>query len=256
MNDVLIRGTPQRKWFVDGYLIPALLEAGVPEKKIHLYMDTKRLGNLGSFLALEDVLPKIESKSVWHLQDDVYPVSNFAERCEELEEICPDGIIFGFAPRNQRAIPEGQPGHISGFGMRSNKDWQLWSFQCIMIPTANAIDGIKWIREKGEKKCFPKSACGDLQSLYDQNIGDDSLFFTYLENVLPDEMHYDCEWSLVDHVGGMIGGSLLGNRIGRAMKFADKARVDAFEDEWNEIARGKVLDYLEKLGVDRAKVKF
>ena len=255
MDDVLIRGTSKRLWYIDKYLMPALLESGVPQEKIHLFVDDKRRGALGSYFALADVLPRIDSNCVWHLQDDVYPVSNFAKACEELESICPDGIIAGFWPRNQRHIPEGQHGHITGFGLKPNREWQLWAFQCIRIPTVVALDSIKWIRDKGEQRAFPKSDCGDLQSLYDNNIGDDTLFWAYLETVWPDEMHYDCEVSLVDHIGEFIGGSLLGNRIGRARNFPDKDKVDALADEWREIAKEKTLEQLAKLGVDVTKVK-
>ena len=247
MNDVLIRGTPRRMWYINEYLIPSLQEAGVPQDKIHLYIDNNRAGALGSYFALEEVLPEIHSDCVWHLQDDVYPCSNFAERCEELEAICPNGIIAGFWPRDQRHIPAGQHGHIDGFGLKTNKDWQLWSFQCIRIPTWITIDSMKWIRSMGEQRTFPKSDCGDIQMLYDQNLGDDTLFWVYLEKVLPDEIHYDCEVSLVDHVGDLIGGSLLGNRIGRARNFDDKEKVDALAAEWQAKAKEQLLVYLQSL---------
>lgn len=230
MNDIVIHSAKKRRWWVVDFLVPALEATGVPLNKIHCYEDTNCLGNLQAWLACADYLKQLDLKGdVWHLQDDVYPVHNFAEQaefCESLKGTAHDGIVCGFYPRNQLAIKAGKYGHIDHFGTALNSECLLWSFQCIQIPTNIYIESVDWIRDVALKK-FPKSKhCGSIKNLYNMNKGDDSLFFTFIDNSkYKNDRHWRCENCLVEHVDTFIGGSLLGHMIDQAGKFEDYETV-------------------------------
>ena len=77
----MIHACNSRLWYVQEYLVPSMLNQGIEQDDIILYVDENSVGNLAScinsFLALPD-----DNKGVWHLQDDVIISRDFKERTE------------------------------------------------------------------------------------------------------------------------------------------------------------------------------
>lgn len=231
MNDILIHACDGRMWWVENHLIPALRRSGVPHDKIHVW-NAGGLGNLTSFIRAASEVALNPGAGMWHLQDDVYPCRNFAERAEELEAMAP--IVQGFYPENQTQflLQKGTTPFKRlppDFGVHENREGYLWSFQCIHIPNSLYLDACSWIANEAiPNNLFP--------NLIKADKGDDSFFFEYLFRYQPHGLHYRCENCLVEHVDTFMGGSVLGHRIDQAGNFPDEDIIKANFRRWMQEA--------------------
>lgn len=186
MPKYMIHACQARMWYVEEFLVPSMIEQGIPEKDITIWNDTERRGNLAACMeAFESCKGK---GGTWHLQDDVVICSDFAERTKKYDK----GVVYGFCNRWFKDDPA-----LTGTVYAED----MWhSFQCVRIPNEYAREAVEWIR----------SGAGDLIAetaiLIKLNKGDDTCFREYFLQKHGTETVVNLAPNLVNHVDYMIGG--------------------------------------------------
>lgn len=187
---ILIHAVPERMWYVDDFLIPALRAQGADE--IRVWNDAEHAGNLSACMAAFAFCEG--NGGTWHLQDDVLPCRDFVKRCRELD----DGVVFGFCCRNFGD-------RLDAFGQVYAPDaWN--SFQCVRIPDSYARECASWVRSMRWQK---ESPAPELPILWQLGKGDDTFFHEFLQCCYPAEIVENVRPNLVEHVDWLLGGSTL-----------------------------------------------
>lgn len=210
----------QREWYVNDYLIPSMLEQGIKNENIIVYVDRQKQGCLKSSIDSFTQASKMSVEGTWHLQDDVIICRDFAERTKELSS---DYTVCGFASYYDE-MKKWVPGDSNGLKM-----W--YSFPCIYIPTKIIKSYVEW---------FNKWVWHDPQ--YEKWIKekkyDDTIFRIYMENYYPNEYVLNLKPNLVDHVDYLLGGSIVNpvrkDKQVRSLWFDDLDLVDELERKLNE----------------------
>lgn len=187
---IMIHACPARQWYVDGYLVPSLLEQGITQDEITVYTDVDGVGNLASCIKSFAQCAK-EDGETWHLQDDVIICRDFAARARA----APSGVVCGFCVD----IYENDP-FVQGRTMAKYM-WQS-SFPCIKIPNALAGEFVQYLTTEAPQRA-------ELRKLTDTGKKDDTLFYIFMK-----EKHRRMEVTnlsphLVDHIDWLIGGSTI-----------------------------------------------
>lgn len=213
----MIHAIPQRMWYVEGFLLPALREQGATE--IAVWNDTEHKGNLRSCM---DSFKAMEGDGgTWHLQDDVIVCRDFVKRCADNDE----GLVYGFCCRNFND-------RLEAYGEVYVPDaWN--SFQCVRIPNEYARDCAEWVLSKAWQSVSP---IPELQILFGLNKGDDTFFHEYMICCHPYETALNLKPNLVDHIDFLVGGSSLHWRdyIARAEYFEDLDLIEEMKHKLNE----------------------
>ena len=187
---ILIHAVPERMWYVNEFLIPALHAQGA--ESIEIWNDETHEGNLAACMA--SFAAREGDGGTWHLQDDVLPCRDFVKRCRELD----DGVVFGFCCRNFND-------RLDAFGRVYAPDaWN--SFQCVRIPDAYARECASWVRSMRWEK---ESPAPELPILWQVGKGDDTFFHEFLLCCHPGEIVENVKPNLVEHIDWIIGGSTL-----------------------------------------------
>lgn len=176
---------PKRKWYVDEFLIPSMLEQGIPEEKIFIYNDEEGKGVLYSFIqGLKD-----STEDSWHLQDDVLLSNKF--RAKTTKDY-PTDIVCGFANEYSKDRPA---------GMVFPQD--IWySSQCIYIKPWLCEEFLKWIDKYAvNQKRYAK--------MFELGICDDQLLEEFLNEKEQNVMIYNVAPNLVEHIDYLLGGSII-----------------------------------------------
>lgn len=211
---IMIHACPQRRWYVDEFLVPSLFEQGLPESDVEVYEDTAGRGCLQSTIISFTLCGKREG-GTWHLQDDVILARDFVKRAEEND----DGLVCGYG--NQQFGPY--------IGMAGNVPviFHWWSFPCIRIPNHMAREFAEW--------CHTEAQCREqYRSCFMRNNGDDSLFRDWVVDKYPYIHVTNMKPNLVDHIDYLIGGSTVTNyreHPARAFYFEDRDLVDELADK-------------------------
>jgi hypothetical protein len=203
---ILIHAVPERMWYVEEFLVPALRAQGA--ENIEIWNDTGHKGNLTA--CMECFAARKSDGGTWHLQDDVLPARNFVQWAEALDE----GVVFGFCCRN--------------FGDRLDACGTVYgcdawnSFQCVRIPDAYARECAAWVRSM---KWRTESPSPELPVMWKLNKGDDTFFHEFMACWHPYDVVENVRPNLVEHVDWLLGGSTLHH-------FRDYlARAEYWEDE-------------------------
>lgn len=186
MAQYLIHACPKRMWYVEGYLIPSMLEQGIKKEDIRVYNDEKHEGNLRS--CLNAFLSCEGNGGTWHLQDDVCLSRDFRRRTEENDK----GLVCGFSTTFYDGDIEKKKGVVD------RKD--MWfSFPCIRIPNEMARECAEWV---------DKFIIGNpvYERFWKDGVNDDWAFRTYLKEFHPDCKALNIVPCLVDHIDYLIGG--------------------------------------------------
>lgn len=191
---IMIHACPERKWYVDQYLVPSLLQQGLKEKDILVYTDEDHDGNLVSTLKSFGCVA--QKGSTWHLQDDVIIASDFVKSIKYFDKNNKQGVICGYYSEYDQSEKSGV--------VNVNRMW--YSFPCIRIPNYYARGFIKWIHQK-EAENAPKYW---LQIT--NNMFDDSLFKSFMQEKHPDDYVFNVNPNLVENIDYLIGGSTLSKR--------------------------------------------
>lgn len=212
----MIHSAPPRQWYVEEFLLPSLLEQGIPESDILVRCDTEGKGNLQSCMESFQWCGENPANGTWHLQDDVIICRDFAKKTKEFNF----GVVCG-------AVVKDWGPDWTKYGTQPVK--QLWySFQCIRIPDKLAGECAKW---------FFKDASLRTDIKYRNRVArkkhDDDFFQFFLFERYPKMEIINLKPNLVDHIDYMLGGSLINAKRDRAVNrmhwFEDKDLVDNLE---------------------------
>ena len=208
--NVVIHAVPERLWYVEEFLLPALDDQGADS--VRIWTDSDHKGNLASCM---ECFAAMEGGGAWHIQDDVLPCSDFGARCREYDE----GVAYGFACRNFGD-------RLDAWGsVYVNDAWN--SFQCVRIPDAWARECAEWFYAEGWHD-------PDLRHLAALNRFDDYFFREFCQRRHGRDMAYNARPCLTEHVDMLIGGSVINEWRGywvRAQWFADPDLVDDLREQ-------------------------
>lgn len=189
--NILIHACPKRSRYVYGTLIPALLEQGIKEDEIHVWMDHDKQGNLKSCIQSFRACG-IWPGGTWHLQDDVYPSKRFAELARAHDE----GVVCGFC--NEDFGPD-----ILKKGLQP-PDLAWNSFQCIRIPNKLAEEFVRWFLT------VETNRPGRIRTYINENKYDDWFWQQFIIERHQDDLRIlNLTPNMVDHVDYLIGGSVI-----------------------------------------------
>lgn len=209
--NIIIHACPERMWYVEEFLLPELRrqEAGA----VTVWNDSEGRGNLKA--CMDAFAACSGDGDTWHLQDDVLPRRDFAERIRALEDF--SGVVCGFV--DEAAGPD-----FWKTGCRPMRD--MWySFPCVRIPDAMARGCAEWVRAGADRSCQANVLIG-------QNRGDDWFFLQYAAKTHPEGRVMNLAPCLVEHVDRLLGGSMAcpdRDRTARAAYWDQPERVRVLE---------------------------
>ena len=211
----MIHASPSRMWYVTEYLVPSMIEQGIPPDDIEIWNDADGIGNLKACLESFRACGE-RPGGTWHLQDDVIICRDFAERTREYDG---DEIVCGYACKNFESL--NQKGRVPGVFM-----W--YSFPCTFIPNWMAADFVRWYHSYG-------NGLPQRQQLKQQGKGDDAFFKDYIRLERGNDWVINLLPSLVDHIDYLIGGTLVNPlrsyKVNRAVDFRDNDLVDRLAEQ-------------------------
>lgn len=211
----MIHAIPQRMWYVEEYLVPALGDQGAED--IHIWVDKDRLGNLRS--CMEAFKDTEGDGGTWHLQDDVLPARDFVKRARAYKR---GHVAYGFCCEMFHDDPYNA-------GVVYQPD--MWhSFQCVYIPNRTARECADWYFSGDWQECQDEH----LPAMVAMNRGDDSFFREFMFCRHPGEPAFNFAPNLVEHVDWLIGGSSLHqwwDRLPRSDRWEDEALVEELRTE-------------------------
>jgi len=179
----MIHTCPKRKWYVDQFLIPSMLEQGIKISDIIISNDIANAGCLRSYISSFNHL---NGDGTWHLQDDII----ISKRFKELTEYYNDGIVCGFC--NTYDLDK-----IYGY---VEPKYMWYSFPCIRIPNEVSRGFINWYySERTQREYF---------TTIWQNKGIDYLFRQYVLIYYTD-LILNLKPNIVNHIDHLVGGSLI-----------------------------------------------
>lgn len=210
----MIHACPQRMWYVEGYLVPSMIEQGIKPEEIMVWNDFEGKGNLFSCMDAFRDCGKREG-GTWHLQDDVIISSDFAKVTRRLDS----GVVCGFCC-DQFENTTFHKGEVYTKHM-----W--YSFQCMRIPNWLAAECADWFYDDASKRKV-------WQYKVESKKYDDSFFRDFMLEKHPSAKVLNLVPALVDHIDHLLGGSIVNStRRGsrRAYYFKDKYLVDELEEK-------------------------
>jgi len=181
MANYLIHTCAKRKWYVEDFLIPSMIEQGC--ENISVYIDYNGDGNLTSLIKSYKLA---RDKDTWHLQDDVIICSKFKEITEAHNEDVVCGFCNGFS--------SAQPGITNVYSM-----W--YSMPCIRISGDIFKHFISWLNDAGVRKKY----C----HFFSESKHDDVLFQYFMQENYNKTPVLNLAPNLVNHIDHLIGGSLI-----------------------------------------------
>ena len=188
MSKYMIHACKNRLWYVRQYLVPSLIEQGVKNDDIAVYVDDKSEGCLVSYI---NSFKQLTGKGTWHLQDDVVVSTRFKELTEKHDR----GVVCGYCNCYDKDISYG---YVS-----TEKMW--YSFPCIRIPDNMAIDFAEWLQTDKVQQTFGSYI------KYNKHI--DVLFQLYVNETYSTMSVLNLSPNIINHIDYLIGGSVInGNR--------------------------------------------
>lgn len=235
---IIVRACVERRDYVKKFLIPSLLEQGMPQDHVLIWQDTDRVGNLQAFLNMMTWIKDNMDRdtNIWLLQDDVIISSTFVKTICSRKVMKFKGIINGYC------CQVWNEDNYEKTGERINL-LKWFSFPCERIPVSYIEKFLEWF----ELSVKRDDELGD-QYRFWANHGkfDDSFWMDYLYQCHPIDKCWNYgtvvngvpQGGLVEHVDYLIGGSLINPRQG------DVRRLNYY---WNE------PELVEKLKVELEK---
>lgn len=215
----MIHGCKNRQWYIKDFLYPSLVEQGIEENNIKVWMDDQNRGNLMSFINsltwIKDNMTEVPA--FWHLQDDVIISENF------FRQICKynEGIVCGFCCQMWK------PQNRVSCGLQpSSRMW--YSFPCIRIPNKYVGEFLDWFWNVGVRTAKGKE-------WFRVGKFDDSFFWNFVTREKKDQMVWNVQPNLVDHVDWLIGGSQINKN--RNSNISTRAIYWEEEDRVQELRR-------------------
>lgn len=216
-----IQACKQRLWYVKEYLYPSLLQQGIPESDITIWLDEKEEGCLFSCMSSFANTVGDADETTWYLQDDVIICSNFYERTLELI----DYVVCGFCCNYD---------HIEIHPGKAEKIHMWYAFPCMGIPNRIANACANWFY----KTALPSTV---YKRYTETRKMDDSLFWIYMQDFSDEQYVINAIPNLVDHIDYLLGGSVIS---------PDRERKIIRSDFWEE---PELVDALERKIYERRK---
>ena len=188
--EIVIHACPERMWYVDGFLVPALKAQGAGS--IEIWNDEAGLGCLRS--CMECFAARKGDGGAWHIQDDVLISSRFVETARANDE----GVVWGFCCEYFLDDPD-----LCG---RVYMEDAWHSFQCVRIPHARARECAEWFFSRAWEAESPNT---ELELLEGSDRGDDTFFREFLLCRHGTETVVNLRPNIVEHVDLLLGGSVL-----------------------------------------------
>lgn len=215
----MIHAYAPRRWYVDEFLVPSMIEQGIKKEDIDIFCDDGTLGNLNACMMCFEQMGN-EGKT-WHLQDDVVISHDFKEVTESYDSQSDKIIVNGYC------YGRDAPDIVKRTGQTTTA--LMWySFPCILIPNYIATACAKWFYDEARFK--PEYQTWVKSERYDDAFFKDFMKhgfpYYYVENLVP---------NIVDHVDYLIGGSIVNKKREeyfpqtRAAYFNDLYLVDELE---------------------------
>lgn len=205
MAKYMIHAVPKRMWYVEGYLIPSMVDQGIKREDIRVYCDINQDKNLKACMyAFKEV--DTSAEGTWHLQDDVIISHDFKEITEKYD----NGIVCGF-----KSVYDGElPG-----GRVSVQD--MWfSFLCIRIPNKIALECSEW--------CLRYMIGNPIyKDWWKDGVNDDLMFRRFVWDNYKEETALNLIPNIVDHVDFLIGGT-----VNSVREFTIQIRSKHWQDEY------------------------
>lgn len=220
----MIHACKDRKWYLDSFLIPSMLDQGINSDDIEIWMDEDGKGNLFSCMESFESCKDIEG-STWHLQDDVIISRDFYERTKASDEHL---VICGFCGKDLGPSID-KDGYVFPWSM-----W--WSFQCIQIPNDLAFECSEWFY----KDAIHRDDEGMAKRIQEKK-SDDWFWRRFLLECNPYIDVLNLNPNLVDHIDYLIGGSLINTQRTkdmRAVYFKDKDLVEDLKTKLSKKRNG------------------
>lgn len=221
----LIHACPQRRWYVDEFLIPSMLSQGISSDDIEVFMDEDRKGNLFSCM---DAFASCKNRSgaTWHLQDDIIISRDFYDKTKAQRK---SAIVCGFCGVELGPNP-GNYGPV--------KSWEMWlSFPCIQIPNDIASECADW---------FYCDVINRQREPFVNRIkkgkSDDWFFKTFIRECHPFAEIVNLKPNLVDHIDYLLGGSVINEARKKdhvSAHFKDRDLIDELKGKIKE--RNEIL---------------
>lgn len=212
MYKYMIHTCNQRRWYVNKFLIPSMLEQGIRKDEIIVSVDSTNSGILISTMQMFDWIGRTQdwNEVMWHLQDDIIISSDFAERTKELY----GDVICGFCSTYDKSKKWGAV----------DKEQMWYSFPCIGIKNFFAKECAAWFFEEAVYNEKYKSMI--VLKKYE-----DTFFREFLFQYKKQPIHiFNCRPNLIDHVDYLLGGSIVNqqrqNKQIRAYYWAEPDRVE------------------------------
>lgn len=218
----MIHACPARMWYVDGFLIPSMLEQGILRDEIIVWCDTEGKGNLASCME-SFAFCRDRPGGTWHLQDDVMISHDFAQRSREYAG---DSIVCGFCYSGyEPGIP------ITGYVFPV----LMWnsSFPCIFIPNKMAAECADWFY--ADARARP-----ELAGWTESGKNDDNFFHAFCVEKYADAWVLNLAPHLVEHVDYIIGGSTINqwrDHTSRGYWFEDDYLTEQLKDRIQKVRR-------------------
>lgn len=211
----LIHVYAPRRWYVDEFLIPSMIEQGIKQENIDIFCDDGTYGNLNACMMSFEQMG--DTGATWHLQDDILISHDFKDVTESFAND-DETVVCGYCYERDTYKRTGSVDPV-----------HMWfSFPCILIPNRLASGCAKWFYDEGRFDCR-------YQHWIQANKFDDSAFRTYMVQF---NTYWHCvnlDPNIVDHVDYLIGGSIVNKERekrypqSRALYFKDQYLVDQLE---------------------------
>ena len=214
----MIHACPKRMWYVEGFLIPSMLEQGIPRANITVWNDADGKGCLESCMASFAECGKHDG-GTWHLQDDVLICHDFAEACEEYD----DGVVCGFSHMLFEPFNRPMPGDVPAIFMFN-------SFPCIRIPNRIAGECAEWYYNDARHR-------PNYQDWVKSGKHDDGFWHDFYVERYPHGRAMNLVPALVEHVDWLIGGSTVNDWRGYICRADYWEDDDLIEQLKNKLAR-------------------
>lgn len=212
----MIHTMPKRKWYVEQYLIPSMLEQGIKSENISVFSDDTNRGNLIACMSAFQSVKTENTNGTWHLQDDVIISHDFKEQTEKYDY----GIVCAF-----KSLYDPQKDNS---GIVNVKD--MWfSFPCIRIPNDIAIGCADWVLNQMIGNPIYKS-------WWEKGVNDDLLFRQYVWQEYKNEKALNLAPNIVEHIDWLIGGTVNSkqrkkNKIVRSKHWEDEYLVTELKEK-------------------------
>lgn len=215
MAKYLIKTCESRRWYVEQFLIPSMVDQGISRSDIIFYFDINKVGCLETSMSAFAISEEFNCEGVWYLQDDVIISNDFKAVTEKYDGMY--DIICGFC---RSTDPHRD---IKGI---TNINHMWYSFPCLYVSKEIAVACAKWFYE--DVVYNPEYRLWVNARKYD-----DSIFDIYVQDFKSDASVFLIYPNIVDHIDYLIGGSVVNAIRSDIMKsdYFDKQLVENLREK-------------------------